>query len=135
MLNGLYITVKLKYYLYYNPYVMSIFKYIQRLERIFQMIKQGKTGSAEQFSKRIGISRRQLFSHLEEMRNLGIPIVYNRKQHSYILEKKCEFKINIDLNMLEDPLLGYPFHGKKSIEDYITVSYEEKADKKKFSKK
>jgi predicted DNA-binding transcriptional regulator YafY len=76
---------------------MSAINYISRLERIFLLIKQGRTGNAEQFSRRIGISRRQLFNHLDEMRNLGLPILFDRNKQSYILTKKCEFKIEVNM--------------------------------------
>ena len=81
---------------------MSSFKYIERLERIFQMIKQGKTGNSLEFASRIGISRRLLFTNIDELRDIGIPIIYDRKNNSFILGKKCSFKLEINLKIFED---------------------------------
>ena len=81
---------------------MSSFKYIERLERIFQMIKQGKTGNSLEFASRFGISRRLLFTSLDELCDIGIPIIYDRKNNSFILQRKCIFKLEINLKIFED---------------------------------
>lgn len=81
---------------------MTTFKYLDRLERIFQLIKFEDTGNAREFSEKIGISRRQLFYHLEELKTLGLPIKYNRNSNTYYLCEECEFKLEVKISRIEN---------------------------------
>jgi len=43
-----------------------------------------------------------LFTNIDELRDIGIPIIYDRKNNSFILGKKCSFKLEINLKIFED---------------------------------
>ena len=81
---------------------MSGFKYISRLERIDQLIRQEGTGNAPAFASRLGVSVRQLYNLIEELKDLGMPIAYCRTRQTYYYRYNCRiiFEIRTDA---EDP--------------------------------
>ena len=62
---------------------MKHLKYIDRYDRIIKQIHLEKTGNAEDFSAKIGISRRMLFEYLADLRCNGYAILYCRKRKTY----------------------------------------------------
>lgn len=79
---------------------MKSLHYLDTLERIFYRIKCGHTGNANEFAQNLGMSRRQLFYYLEELRLFGVPIKFNRSVNSFYLTRGCKFKINITLELI-----------------------------------
>jgi len=63
---------------------MSLLKYIERLKRMDDLIRRKATGCAEEFAKKLGISKSQLYGELKEMKELGAPIEYCPTRKSYI---------------------------------------------------
>jgi biotin operon repressor len=53
---------------------MSLLKYIDRLKRMDDLIRRKATGSPEEFSQKLNISRSQLLQDLKELKELGAPI-------------------------------------------------------------
>jgi len=77
-------------------------KYFQLIERMDQMIRLEKTGDANEFSDRMGISRRQLYYYLDELRDLGLPLLYNRSSKTFFYERNCRLKIEISVREMDD---------------------------------
>lgn len=75
---------------------MSLFKYIDRIKAIHNLIEKEKTGTSDEFAKRLGISRSLLMEHLKEMREtFNAPIEFCRARHSFYY--KTPFSINIQI--------------------------------------
>ncbi len=64
---------------------MQAIKQLNRLKKLDTLIQQGKTGAPEEFADRLGLSRSQLYNILEELKDLGAPIEYNRSARSFLL--------------------------------------------------
>ena len=79
---------------------MKSLHYLNNLDRIFYKIKCRHTGNAEEFARTIGVSRRQLFYYLEELRSIGVPIKFDRSMNTFYLTRECLFKINITLKLV-----------------------------------
>ena len=79
---------------------MNPMKYFDLMERMDQMIRMENTGDASEFSKRLGISRRQLYYYVDELKDLGLPLSYSRKSKTFFYEKNCMLKINISVREL-----------------------------------
>ena len=62
---------------------MQAIKQLNRLKKLDTLIQQGKTGAPEEFADRLGLSRSQLYNILEELKDLGAPIEYNRSVRSF----------------------------------------------------
>jgi hypothetical protein len=83
---------------------MSGLKYISRLERIDQFIRQERTGNAPAFANRLAISVRQLYNLIDELKDLGLPVEYCRTRQTYYYRYHCRivFEIRIEeLNAVE----------------------------------
>jgi predicted DNA-binding transcriptional regulator YafY len=77
---------------------MSGMKYISRLERIDQLIRQERTGNAPAFANRLEISVRQLYNLIDELKDLGLPIEYCRTRQTFYYRVHCRiiFEIRVD---------------------------------------
>jgi predicted ArsR family transcriptional regulator len=64
---------------------IKISAYIEQLDRL---IRNERTGSASEFSKRLGISERTLRNHLQQIRELGAEVIYDRYKRTYKYSQK-----------------------------------------------
>ena len=62
-------------------------------ERIHQLIRMKATGTPSQLAQRIGVSERNLYRIINDMREDGFPILYNRDRGRYYYEKEVVFEI------------------------------------------
>ena len=72
-----------------------------RLKELDKHIKKGNTGNAECLSKKIGISRKQLYNYLEELTDIGISIKYCRKHKNFYYEQECKLTIECKIEFLD----------------------------------
>lgn len=72
---------------------MKILIYLERIERIHQLISVRKTGTPTEFASKLHISPSRLYRILDEMRSLGAPISYDRQMMSYYYEKPYKIEI------------------------------------------
>ncbi len=75
---------------------MSLFKYIDRLKRMDDLIRRKATGSTEEFSQKLNISRSQLLQDLKEMKELGAPVDYCHTSRSYLYTRECRVILNFE---------------------------------------
>ena len=64
-----------------------IFKHLNRLQHMDQLIRQRRTGNADALARKLGISRRQVYYWLEELKDMGLEIDYSREAVSLIYLK------------------------------------------------
>ena len=76
-----------------------IYKFIDRLEQIDQLIRQRRTGNAEEFARKLNISRRHVYNWLDDLKLHGLEIEYNRELRSFVYLKS--YKINITFEIIE----------------------------------
>jgi len=68
---------------------MTFLEKVQLIERVDQLIRMKATGSAEDLSDRIGVSRSTVYELIDCMRAMGAEIEYCRHRQSfYYLEEK-----------------------------------------------
>lgn len=56
---------------------------VERLIKMDSLIKKEKTGNSNQFAQKLGISRSQFYNDIDELKDLGIKIRYNKYKLSY----------------------------------------------------
>lgn len=95
---------------------MSILKYLERARRMDDLIRRKATGNAEEFAKKLGISRSVLMDHLRDLRDLGAPIQYDETSHCYYYAE--EFSLFI---RERDKLKSY--EGGNYLHDFLAVRY------------
>lgn len=74
---------------------MSIILSIDRIKRINFLIKFEKTGTPDEFSRKLNISRSMLYNYIEEIKTMGAVIKYNRIINSFFYENEFDVKIEV----------------------------------------
>ncbi len=67
---------------------MNIKDQAVRIERLIRLLNFSDTGTAEELSKKLCVSRRTIFKDLQFMKGKGYQIVFSRMHKSYQFEKK-----------------------------------------------
>ena len=67
---------------------MDFIKINQYIRQIDSLIRHEHTGSAEEFAEKLGISERTLRSHLQQMRDIGIDVIYDYYKKTYRYAEK-----------------------------------------------
>jgi len=81
--------------------VIMIFKLLNRLQQIDQLIRQKRTGNADELAAKLNISRRQVYYWLEELKSYGLEIDYNRDIKSFVYQKPYEVTITFKVKEIE----------------------------------
>lgn len=68
-------------------------KIIERFEKIDYLIAKKGTGNPLTFAKRVGISESTLYEYLNELKEMGAPILYNKYKETYFYYENGRFKI------------------------------------------
>jgi predicted DNA-binding transcriptional regulator YafY len=67
---------------------MSFEEQTARIERLISLITNSNTGTAEEIAKKLGVSRRTIFSDLEYLKGKGLKITFCPFEKSYLFIKK-----------------------------------------------
>jgi predicted DNA-binding transcriptional regulator YafY len=77
---------------------MILFKQIELLQRLHKFIDQAHTGNPLNLATNLGISNRYLYAVIDEMKDMGAPIEYSRRDETYyytepfVVNIVCTFK-------------------------------------------
>ena len=69
---------------------MALLKHINRLKYVDYMIRRKATGDLNRFAQKNGLCKRAMASVLQEMRELGFPIKFDRKRNTYYYQEQGE---------------------------------------------
>lgn len=76
---------------------MSTFKNISRFEWLDQLIRQERTGNPPALAGRMGISVRQLYYLIDELRDLGLPVSYCRTRKTFYYRSNCRLVFTLKI--------------------------------------
>ncbi len=79
---------------------MKTLKQLERLRKAHKLIQQQHTGTPNEFAKTLGVSRRQLYNIIEYLKELGAPLIYNRKSNTFYYEYDFDLLVNITVQVL-----------------------------------
>jgi predicted DNA-binding transcriptional regulator YafY len=85
---------------------MQIFKYIDRINLLDKLIRQGRTGSPSDLAKRLGVSTSRLYVIIDQLKDMGAPIEYSRQQYSYYYEYEYSISISVTFQALDQVSLS-----------------------------
>lgn len=85
-----------------NQWLMKTFEILERYQKIDRLIKRRSTGNPKSFAKKLGISKSQLFNYLEELRDRGAEISYNKTLESYIYRRPVEITAIFSVRIKDD---------------------------------
>lgn len=81
---------------------VMIFKQIERIQYIDNLIQKRKTGNAKELSNKVGVSRRHIYRIIENLKDLGVPIEFSKIDNSFIYEKPCRIDIKFQVKFLTE---------------------------------
>jgi len=67
--------------------------YFYRISIIDHLIQMECTGNAQQLAAQLGMARSTLFKYLDDMKELGAPIAYNRQRNTFYYRHKGSFTL------------------------------------------
>lgn len=85
---------------------MQLFKYIDRINLMDRLIRQGRTGTQAEFANRLGLSVSRLARIIEYMKEIGAPLEYDRKRNTYYYENNYSIQIKVDIQNLDNKQLS-----------------------------
>jgi predicted DNA-binding transcriptional regulator YafY len=62
---------------------MPIIKYLDRIKQMHRLIKQRATGTPQQLAQKLGLSERQTYEYIREIRDMGIPLAFDNFNKTY----------------------------------------------------
>jgi predicted DNA-binding transcriptional regulator YafY len=77
-------------------------KIIIRLEQIDCLIYKKSTGNPKVFASKLGISESTLYEYLNELKELGAPILYNKFKETYFYYEEGNLKIKFEKKSTPD---------------------------------
>jgi len=80
------------FFLLNQPNTMTIFKNPERAKQIDQLIRLKATGTPKELAEKIGVSERLLYYYLNEMKELGAPIYYDKERCCYCYSEEVKFE-------------------------------------------
>ena len=79
---------------------MKAFEQLERIRKIIRLIKYEKTGTPEEFADSLRISKRRLYDHLENFRDLGVEIDYSKQRNTYYFSNGHELELHYSLKLI-----------------------------------
>ena len=79
---------------------MKAIEQLERLKRMNELIKAECTGTPEEFSNMLRISRRQLYAEIEYLKDIGIEISYSRRRRTFFFCNGHEIEISYRLKII-----------------------------------
>lgn len=67
---------------------MEFTKFKTYVEQLDSLIRNERTGTAEEFAHQLGISERTLQNHLQQLREIGIDVIYDHYKRTYKYNQK-----------------------------------------------
>lgn len=81
---------------------MTILKLLQRINKANQLIVDEKTGDPAQFAQKLGVSRSQLYNILDQFKDFGAPMKYNKKDKTYFYHKPFSLDLKYSLKAITE---------------------------------
>jgi hypothetical protein len=81
---------------------MNIEKQAERIKYVHKQIQEEKTGTPDDFAKKLNISRSQLYNIIETLKEYDAPIKYNKKANSFYYTKSFDLQLKYSLTIILD---------------------------------
>ena len=104
---------------------MKALEILERYQKIDKLIKHRNTGNPKAFAQKLGISKSQLFNYLEELRDRGAEISYNKTLESYIYKKPVEITAIFSVRIKDE---DYQVSEKEGIYLHYSKAYRKSKD-------
>ena len=85
---------------------MSLIDNIHRYSQLHLLINRGATGNGKQLATKMGITERQVYNYLQELREMNIPISYDPVRETYYYTQPVRFEFMYGVVPLTDQELS-----------------------------
>ena len=69
---------------------------IERIQRMHKLIQCKQTGPPDCFAQKLGISRSLVYQLIQELKQMGAPIIYCKYRESFKYQYEVEFKFGFE---------------------------------------
>lgn len=94
---------------------------IKKLEYLDNLIETKRTGNAEELGEKLGVSRKQVYNYINELKDMGVEIDYDRNIKSFIYKESYEFTFNLTITKLSNNEMINLLGGKYKYNDIKSV--------------
>lgn len=98
---------------------MALFDIINRAERIHWFIRNECTGTPHEFAKKFNLSRRQLHNLLEDFKDFGAEIKYDRSKESFCYLNNFCLEMTVRIITPTSTAENINFHGGICKENWL----------------
>ena len=85
---------------------LSVISYIERINRVYRLVRMERTGSRDELAAKLRVSRRTVNNYLEELRLMGAEIEFSRRRNTYYFANNfvlhATIEARIDADVLDD---------------------------------
>jgi biotin operon repressor len=79
---------------------MKVFEYLDRISMMHKLVLRQRTGTPEEFARRLGVSRTSLYELIDELRSRGAPIAYSKSAKSFFYKQPYDISVTCTLRPL-----------------------------------
>ena len=79
---------------------MKTIKQLERLKKMHHLIQAGNTGTPKEFASKLNICESQLYNILDDLKDKGFPIQYNKRIKSYEYTEFCQLEVQFSVKLL-----------------------------------
>jgi hypothetical protein len=98
---------------------LNIFEDLFLLQRIDSLIRTRATGSPKALCERLEISECSVYRMIERLRDMGLPVAYDKKRQTYFYEKSVKW--NVEFVVGDEKLLKIQ-GGEKKLPNFSKLS-------------
>ena len=75
---------------------------MQRFNKVNKLIKSKNTGNPADFAKKLNVSCRQLCNIIDQFKDFGAPIQYNKKNETYFYVSDFDLELKYSLKVISE---------------------------------
>jgi predicted DNA-binding transcriptional regulator YafY len=72
---------------------MRFCEQLNKIKRVDALIRRKATGTPDQLADKLEVSRRTIFRIIDDLKELGAPVIYSKFRQSYQYEDDFELKL------------------------------------------
>lgn len=81
----------------------SIIANIERMKRLYQLIKQEKTGTCTDLARKMHVTKRTIMNYISEFRSLGAVIKFDEVKNTYKFENNFVLHARFEVEFTCNP--------------------------------
>ena len=97
---------------------MSLHKYIERVQFVDKLIRKKATGNINVLARKLNLSKSGAEKFIHEMKEIGFPITYCKKQKTYLYEHEGKMVDKLFFEEIDDNEMKN-VNGGKSFPDFF----------------